>query len=79
MAGPYFGSFERERKEHCTPEKIIEIARRKGEFRVSLRYRDDWLRKRCLTLRTAGQLVGGRRHDRELIFYPSAQLQQDKP
>lgn len=66
------GRHERERKERDTPERILQIARQKGQFTVSLRYRDDWLRARCMKLKSAGLLVGGRRQDRELVFYPAA-------
>lgn len=75
MSGFYSGRQERERKERDTPERIEAIARAKGEFRVSLRFRDDWLRKRCFEMRDAGVLVGGKRRDRELVFYP-AQLSE---
>lgn len=61
----YFnGRDERERKERETPERILQIARTKGYFRVSLRYRDDWLRERCGKLRREGLLTGGRREGR---------------
>jgi hypothetical protein len=74
----YNAASERERKSRDTPERILQLARTKGEFRVSLRYRDDWLRRRCAKLKAEGLLVGGRRHDRELIYYPAAQP-QDPP
>lgn len=44
-----------------TDDQIITIARRKGSFSVSLRWRDDRLRARCFRLRKEGHLSGGRR------------------
>lgn len=74
----YFnGPSERERKERETPERILEIARAKGEFRVSLRFRDDWLRQRCAKLKKDGLLAGGKRVGREVIYRPSAAVLQD--
>lgn len=67
----YVPSHERERKERETPERILAIARQKGEFTVSLRYRDEWLQHRCNQLRKEGLLVGGRREGRYLIYYPA--------
>lgn len=64
MSGFYNGAAERD-----TPERIL--ARAKGEFRVSLRWRDDWLRRRCDDLKRQGLLVGGRRIDREVVYYPA--------
>lgn len=71
MSGPFIPSFERDRRERCTPDKIVEIAQQRGEFRVSLRYRDDWLRERCFKLMRAKRLSGGRRNGREIVFYAS--------
>ena len=65
---------EQDRKEMDTPERILKLAKIKGEFRVSLRYRDDWLRERCFMLKKAGLLVGGRRQGREIVYYPSAEV-----
>lgn len=64
---------ERERKESMTKEKILHIAKSRGSFSVSLRYRYDWLRARCGQLKSAGLLVGGRRDGREVVYYPAAQ------
>lgn len=66
----YSAAHERARKAKETPERILELARKHGEFTVSLRYRDDWLRQRCFALKTAGKLTGGRREGRCLVFYP---------
>ena len=71
MSGFYNGKAERERQERDTPERILQIARSRGSFSVSLRYRDDWLRKRCRKLKAQGLLVGGRRDGREVVFYPA--------
>lgn len=57
----YNGRDERERRERDTPERILMIARAKGEFFVSLRWRDDWLRQRCAKLRKQGLLRGGKK------------------
>lgn len=69
----YSAKFEQERKNKMTPERIMQIARRMGQFSVSLRYRDDWLRQRCSKLRAKGLLVGGRRQGRDIVFYPAAE------
>jgi len=67
----YFNTrLERDRKERMTPEKIVEITNRRGYFSVSLRWRDDWLRSRCMKLKKRGLLRGGRREGRQHIFYP---------
>lgn len=66
--GFFSASAERERRERTTPERIIQITKAKGEFRVSLRYRDDWLQARCAKLKRAGLLVGGKRVGRELVY-----------
>ena len=42
------------------PWKIVEIAKRKGAFRVSWRYRDDRLNARCLKLCKQGWLKSRR-------------------
>lgn len=74
----YFnGAAERDRKERETPERILQIARTKGEFRVSLRFRDDWLRRRCAKLKHDGLLVGGKRDGREIVYRPSPASLQD--
>jgi hypothetical protein len=54
------------------PDRILQIAKTKGEFHVSLRWRDEPIQRACAKLRKEGKLVGGRRHGRELIFYPAA-------
>lgn len=67
----YNARFERERKERTTPERILELARKHGRFSVSLRWRDDWLRRRCLNLRKAKLLRGGRKIvSGQLVFFP---------
>lgn len=72
MSGFYNRRAERQRKERDTPERIVTIARAKGSFEVSLRYRDSWLRKRCGDLRSQGLLTGGARQGDRLVFYPVA-------
>lgn len=51
-----FRAREEARKQRDTPERIMEIARLKGFFEVSLRYRDEWLRHRCDKLVIEGRL-----------------------
>lgn len=75
----YSAKFENERKERMTPERIMQIAHRMGQFSVSLRYRDDWLRRRCSKLRSLGMLVGGKRQGRDLIFYPAPSPHKGEP
>lgn len=41
-------------QEKLTPERILQIIRSKGDFRVSWRYRDEWLIRRCEKMRRAG-------------------------
>ena len=67
----YSAKHERERRDRETPERILSIARARGSFSVSLRYRDDWLRRRCQKLKQQGLLVGGIRDGRSLVFYPA--------
>lgn len=69
--------FERERKERMTPEKIVELAKRRGFFSVSLRWRDDWLRSRCAKLKKRGLLRGGRREGRHQVFYPVREIKNE--
>lgn len=77
MTGFYSARHERERRERETPEKILEIAQKKGYFSVSLRYRDDWLRSRCAKLKKEGKLRGGKREGRNIIYYPLKLLEFD--
>lgn len=54
-----------------TKDEIMAIARRKGHFRVTLRWRDDGLRARCGQLKRDGLLTGGRKIVRGAVyFYP---------
>lgn len=48
---------ERSAREAMTPERITQLARRPEGFRVSWRYRDDWLHKRCRQLAKVGALI----------------------
>lgn len=75
---PYSRRHEEERKAKETPERILQLARKNGAFRVSLRYRDGWLRSRCHALKDKGLLVGGRREGRDVVFYPAA-LKSETP
>jgi hypothetical protein len=67
---------ERQRKQRDTPERILEIARRKGRFEASLRYHDGWLRARCKALKLEGLLRGGHRDGDNLVYYPSREEDQ---
>jgi len=50
---------------------ILAIAKRNGYFRVTLRWRDDRLRKRCFDLKKEGKLGGARRIEHgAYIFTP---------
>ena len=57
MRVPFSGARQRSAKEEMTPERITQLARRPEGFRVSWRYRDDWLHKRCRRLKEAGVLT----------------------
>ena len=74
----YSRRHERERQERETPERILQIAKRDGSFTVSLRWRDEWLQKRCNEMKAQGLLVGGRREGRHLVYYPASHL-RDQP
>jgi hypothetical protein len=70
----YFNAaYERKRQDQMTPDAIMAIARRAGSFRVSLRYRDEWLNRRCRKLKAKGLLVGGRVHQGEHVYYLAAE------
>jgi hypothetical protein len=75
MTGYFNARDEAERRDQTTPERILQIAKQKGCFTVSLRYRDDWLRTRCAKMRKAGLLTGGRRDGRFLVFYQAKETQ----
>lgn len=51
---------EAERKARDTPAQIVHIARSKGYFDVSHRWRDGWLTRRCMELVRLGFLKRGR-------------------
>lgn len=52
-------------------EQILAIAKAKGEFRVTLRWRDDALRAKCRKMRRDGLLKGGHKIiHRAVYFYP---------
>lgn len=74
-----FAERQRARQERMTPEQIVKMANKHGQFSVSLRWRDDWLRSRCSKLVKAGLL----RKQRGIsggcvIFVPVAQDQAMK-
>lgn len=47
MTVPFSKSAQEEQQRLLTPDRILYLARQKGSFHVSWRYRDEWLRKRC--------------------------------
>lgn len=51
-------------------DRIVQIAKSKGYFDVSLRWRDDRLRGKCIRLKKEGKLRGGRRVGRAHRFFP---------
>jgi hypothetical protein len=54
-----------------TADQIVAIAKHQGYFRVTLRWRDDKLRKRCFNLKKAGRLGGAHRIEHgAYIFTP---------
>ena len=58
--------------------QILDIAKRKGSFSVSLRWRDDALRAKCFRLRKEGKLRGGRRIQHgHVTFYPNEEINHD--
>lgn len=74
MAGYYDAKAERERKQRDNnPERIKQIAETKGQFEVSLRWRDDALRRVCTEMVKRGELRGGKRVGDRQVFYPVAE------
>lgn len=53
-----------------TEDQIVHIAKSKGMFTVSLRWRDDQIRSLCFRMKKRGLLTGGRRHGKHFYFYP---------
>jgi len=54
-----------------TPERIIEIAKRNGEFEVSWRYRDEKLARLCFRMADEGKLKRLRRGPGHYVFGPA--------
>lgn len=66
-----FAERQKQRQNQYTPEKILQVAQRNGYFMVSLRYRDDWLRRRCARLQSQGLLRKERGIQRgHIVFVP---------
>ena len=65
---------EREREQRDNnPDRILQIARAKGSFSVSLRWRDDALRAVCNRMKKSGLLTGGRKIvGGRVTFYPAS-------
>lgn len=65
---------ERERKQRDNnPDRILQIAKAKGSFSVSLRWRDDALRALCDRMKKRGLLTGGRKVvGGQVTFYPAS-------
>jgi len=53
-----------------TPERVVELAKIKGEFTVSWRYRDERLARMCFRLVDAGKLKKLRRGPGHYVFAP---------
>ncbi|MET0375915.1 MAG: hypothetical protein ABW128_16875 [Rhizorhabdus sp.] len=54
-----------------TDDQIVAIAKRNGYFRVTLRWRDEKLRKKCFNLKKEGKLGGAHRIEHgAYIFTP---------
>lgn len=64
-------------KAGLSKDDIVAIAKRKGQFFASLRWRDDRLRSKCRQLVKEGKLVGGRKilHG-GFYFYPMKEQEQ---
>lgn len=58
------------------PWKIVALAKQKGEFRVSWRYRDGRLARRCFKLKKQGWLKQLRCPAGEYIFVPGPLCQE---
>ena len=57
-------------RQGLSKDQIVQIAKSKGYFDVTLRWRDDRLRGKCFGLKKEGKLTGGRRIGRVQRFYP---------
>jgi len=59
------------RGQGLTKDDIVAIAKRNGYFTVTLRWRDDRLRKKCFDLKREGRLRGAHRIQQgRYIFTP---------
>jgi len=62
-----------------TQEQILAIAKAKGQFRVTLRWRDDALRAKCQKMKRDGLLTGGRKIIHGAVyFYPKKEIPNDQ-
>jgi hypothetical protein len=70
----YNARAERERVQRDNnPDRILQLAARPDGFSVSLRYRDDALRRLCTRMVKKGLLRHPRRLGGHLVFYPKDQ------
>ena len=71
MAQTYYNAAaEKARQARDTPERILQIAKTKGFFSVTMRYRDDWLRRRCKSLTEKGLLKCLGRQGHLIMYVP---------
>lgn len=64
-------------KQGLSKNRILELAAHKGMFSVSMRWRDDTLRRKCFNLLKAGKLLGGKRHSDHYYFYPVRNIEHE--
>lgn len=60
MTVPFSAKQQRAEQNAMTPERITALAKREDGFRVSWRYRDAWLMRRCLRLVKDRKLIKAR-------------------
>ena len=68
MPRRYDQQLEDERRDREGPEQIRRLVAEKGQFTVTLRKRDNWLRHVCFELRRQKILKGGRREGSLIVF-----------
>lgn len=61
-------SILKRQKEYLTDDKIIQLAKTRGTFNTTLRYRDDWVRAQCNRLINQGRLTFAYRVGNQLHY-----------
>jgi CRISPR/Cas system CMR subunit Cmr6 (Cas7 group RAMP superfamily) len=80
MTSHYNAKAERERRERDNnPDRILHLARSKGCFSVSLRYRDESLRRICSRLTKKGLLAFGGRRGGSIVYFPKVNHETPEP